>query len=181
MLRKHNMVAGKDYTEIEVQVSDMSAVLFEHKADLVNAVHPFDLDPKFQAQSRLLFTTPDAVGPFELGMLAARTGFIAQHRAALIDFLQDYVRAIRWYEDPANRAKALDIISRFTKQPVDVFESWVLVPGKDYYRDQDGMPDLDMVTANIHVEKELGLVKEDLDAKDYADLGPLKEALAGLK
>ena len=181
MLRKHNMFAGKDYTEIEVSIADMSAVLFEHKADLVNAVHPFDLDPKFQAQSRVLFTTPDAVGPFELGMLAARTGFIAQHRAALIDFLQDYVRAIRWYQDPANRAKALDIISGFTKQPQSVFESWVLVPGKDYYRDRNGMPDLDMVTANIHVEQEVGLVKKDLDAKEYADLGPLKEALAGLK
>jgi hypothetical protein len=43
------------------------------------------------------------------------------------------------------------------------------------------MPDLDMVTANIHVEQELGLVKKDLDAKEYADLGPLKEALARLK
>jgi sulfonate transport system substrate-binding protein len=181
MLRKHNMFVGKDYTEIEVQVSDMSAFLFEHKADLVNSVHPFDLDPKFRAQTRVLFTTPDAVGPFELGLLAARTGFIAKHRAALVDFLQDYVRAIRWYTNPANRAKALDIISRFTKQPESVFDSWVLVPGKDYYRDQDAMPDLDMVTANIHVEKELGLVKEDLDAKEYADLGPLKEALAGLK
>jgi NitT/TauT family transport system substrate-binding protein len=181
MLRKHNMFAGKDYTEIEVQVSDMSAFLFEHKADLVNSVHPFDLDPKFRAQTRVLFTTPDAVGPFELGMLAARTGFIAKHRAALVDFLQDYVLAIRWYANPANRAKALGIISRFTKQPESVFESWVLVPGKDYYRDQNAMPDLDMVTANIHVERELGLVKEDLDAKEYADLGPLKEALAGLK
>jgi NitT/TauT family transport system substrate-binding protein len=181
MLRKHNLVAAKDYTEIEVQIADMSAFLFEHKADLVNSVHPFDLDPKFRAQTRVLFTTPDAVGPFDLGMLAASTGFIATHRAALIDFLEDYVRAIRWYEDPANRSKALDIISRFTKQPASVFESWLLVPGKDYYRDQNGMPDLNMVTANIHVEKELGLVKEDLDAKEYADLGPLKEALAGLK
>lgn len=91
------------------------------------------------------------------------------------------MRAIRWYAHPANRAQALDIISRFTKQPATIFESWVLVPGKDYYRDQNGMPDLDMVTANIHVEHELGLVKEDLDAKEYADLGPLKEALAGLE
>jgi ABC-type nitrate/sulfonate/bicarbonate transport system substrate-binding protein len=181
MLRKRNMAAAKDYIEIEVAVADMSAVLFEHKADLVNAVHPFDLDPKFQARTRVLFRTPDAVGPFALGMLAARTGFIAAHRAALVDFLQDYVRAIRWYKDPANRAHALAIISRFTKQPASVFDAWLLVPGKDYYRDRNAMPDLDMVTANIHVEKELGLVKEDLDANDYADLGPLKEALAGLE
>lgn len=181
MLRNHHMVAGKDYAEIEVALADMSAVLFARKADLVNSVHPFDLDPKFRAQTRVLFTTPDAVGPFELGMLAARTGFIAQHRTALVDFLQDYVRAVRWYEDPANRARALDIISRFTKQPESIFESWVLVPGKDYYRDRNGMPDLDMVTANIHVEQELGLVKQDLDAKDYADLAPLKDALAGLE
>ncbi|HEX3971029.1 MAG TPA: ABC transporter substrate-binding protein [Stellaceae bacterium] len=181
MLQKHTMVAGKDYTEIEVALPDMSAVLFEHKADLVNSVHPFDLDPKFRAQTRVLFTTPDAVGPFALGMLTARTGFIAEHRAALTDFLQDYVRAVRWYENPANRGKALDIISGFTKQPESIFESWVLVPGKDYYRDQNALPDLAMVTANIHVERELGLVKEDLDAKDYADLGPLKAALAGLK
>jgi hypothetical protein len=38
-----------------------------------------------------------------------------------------------------------------------------------------------MVTANIHVEQGVGLVKKDLDANEYADLGPLKEALAGLK
>ena len=71
MLRNHNMFAGKDYTEIEVALPDMAAVLFEHKVDLVNSVHPFDLEPKFRAQTRVLFTTPDAVGPFALGMLTA--------------------------------------------------------------------------------------------------------------
>jgi len=35
--------------------------------------------------------------------------------------------------------------------------------------------------ANIHVKQKVGLVKKDLDAKEYADLSPLKEALARLK
>ena len=181
MMLKHGMVVNRDYTDIEAPMPTMSAVLLEHKADLVNAVHPFDLDPDYVAKSRVLFTTPDALGTFEVSMWAARTGFIAAHRAELTDLLEDYVRAFHWYLDPANRAEAVQIVSRITKVPVATYDSWLFLPQKGIYYDHNARPNLDAVTANIHEEHELGLVKEDLDARKYADLSLLEAAIARVK
>ena len=181
MLLKHNMIMNRDYTDIEAPMPTMGAVLLQHKADLVNAVHPFDLDAEYVAKSRVLFTTPDALGTFEVGMWAARTGYIAAHRAALVDLLEDYVRAIHWYLDPAHRAEALQIVSRITKVPVETYDSWLFVPHKSIYYDPNARPNIDAVTANIHEEHELGLVKDDLDATKFADLSMLDEAVARVK
>lgn len=178
MLRKHGMEVNRDYTDIEVPMPQMSAVLLEHKADLVNSVHPFDLDPGYLAKTRVLFTTPDALGTFEVSMWAARTGFIAAHRAALVDLLEDYVRAFHWYLDPANREEAVELVSRVTKVPPAVYQGWLFVPHKGIYYDPNAVPNLDAATANIHEEHALGLVKADLDAKRYADLSLLEEAIA---
>ncbi len=105
------------------------------------------------------------------GILTAGIGFIAKHRAALIDFLEDYVSAIRWRENPETAPR------RSTSFPASRSSPRVFSKAGSWYRARI----TEMVTANIHVEQELGLVKEALDAKEYADLGPLKEALAGLK
>lgn len=177
MLAKHNLVVNRDYTDIEVPMPQMSAVLLQRKADLVNSVHPFDLDPDYDAKTRILFTTPDALGSFEVSMWAARAGFIAAHRAVLVDLLEDYVRAFHWYLDPANREEAVQIASRATKVPAKIYESWLFVPHKGIFYDPDAVPDLDAVTANIHEEHELGFVKADLDAKEYADLSLLTTAI----
>jgi ABC-type nitrate/sulfonate/bicarbonate transport system substrate-binding protein len=181
MMRKHHMALNRDFTEIEVAFPSMKPILFEHKADLVTSVHPFDLDPDFLAKSRVLFTTPDAMGSFEISMWTARTGFIAAHRAALTDLLEDYVRAFHWYLDPANRAEAIQIVAKFTKHPPAAFEHWLFLPNKGYYLDPNARPDLDAVTANIRDEHELGIVKADLDARKYADLSLLEAAIARVK
>jgi ABC-type nitrate/sulfonate/bicarbonate transport system substrate-binding protein len=177
---KHNMVANHDFSEIQAEMSNMPALLLEHKADLVDAVHPFQDEPNFEAKSRTLFRPADALGKFELSFLTARTGYIAAHRAVLVDFLEDYVRAFHWYLDPAHRAEAIQIVASATKRPPATFESW-LFQTKDEYRDPDAMPDLDAVTNNIHAQHELGLVKADLNAGDYADLSLLRTAIARVK
>lgn len=179
-MQQHNMVQSRDYTEIEGAMANMSALLLEHKADLVVAVHPFQDDPVFNAKSRILFKTSDALGRFGLSFWTARTGYIAAHRAVLIDLLEDYVRARHWYLDPAHRAEAIDIVANFTKRPRATFESWVFTP-QDEYRDPDAMPDIEAVTANIRQQHALGMVKADLDAKAHADLSLLKAAVARIK
>lgn len=178
MLRKHGMLANRDYTDIEVPMPQMNAVLLEHKADLVDSVHPFDLNADYLAKTRILFTTPDALGTFEVSMWAALKDFIAQHRAVHVDLLEDDVRAFHWYLDPANREEAVQLVSRITKVPANAYESWLFVPRKGIYYDPNAVPNLDAATANIHEEHELGLVKSDLDAKQYADLSLLDEAIA---
>lgn len=181
MLFKHHLLERRDFTEIEAAFPNMNAVLLEHKADLVTAAHPFEDNPAFQAKARRLFNTRDAMGKVELSFWTARTGFIAAHRAALTDLLEDYVRAFHWYLEPQNREAAIKIASDFTKVPAKSFEGWVFKPEKDFYRDPNAMPDIAAITRDIHVQHELGLVKSDLDAASYADLSPLKAAIARVK
>jgi len=171
------MVQNRDYTEIEAAMPNMNALLLEHKADMVTAVHPFQDNPDFDAKSRMLFRSSDVLGKFELSFWTARTSYIASHRAILTDLLEDYVRARRWYLDPANRVEAIGIVASFTKLPARNFESW-LFTSKDEFRDPDAMPDIDAITRNIHAQHEVGLIKADLDASRYVDLGMLKDALA---
>jgi sulfonate transport system substrate-binding protein len=171
MLQKHKMVVNRDYAEIEAEMANMNALLLGHKADLVTAIHPFQDIPEFAEKTHNLFTSGDAVGRFEVSFWTASKDYIAAHRAVLVDLLEDYVRAIRWCEDPKD----------FTKRPASTFDQWLFLPGKGYYRGPDGMPDIDAVSANVRLQHSLGLVKADLDAQKYADLSLLKAAIARLK
>lgn len=181
MLQQHDLLPNRDFTEIQAEFGNMYALAAEHKADLVVGVHPFQDLPDFANNTRTLFTTGEALGRFEVSFWTARTATIAAHRAVLIDLIEDYVRAIRWYDDPTHRAEALQIVADYTKRPVAAYDKWLFLPGKGYYKGKDGMPDIDAVSANIHLQHELGLVKADLDAKNYADLSLLKIAIARIK
>ena len=75
----------------------------------------------------------------------------------------------------------MKIYSDFTKIPAAQFDPWLYVPGKDYYHDPQGLPDLDALQANIDTMRSLGFIKSDLKIKDYADLSYVKEAAARLK
>jgi NitT/TauT family transport system substrate-binding protein len=180
MMLKSGMVQNRDYTEIEAAMPNMNALLLEHKADLVTAVHPFQDNPDFDSRSQMLFRASDMLGKFELSFWTARTSYIASHRAILTDLLEDYLRARRWYLDPANRAEAIGIVADFTKLPARNFEHW-LFTSKDEFRDLDAMPDIDAITRNIHAQHEVGLIKADLDASHYVDLDMLKDAIARTK
>ncbi len=181
MLFKHHMLEKRDFTEIEAAFPNMNSVLLERKADLVTAAHPFEDDPAFQAKARVLFNTHDAMGAVELSFWTARTGFIQKNHAALGDLLEDYVRAYHWYLNPANREEAIQIASNFTKVPAKAFESWLFTPHKDFYRNPNAVPDIAAITRNIHAQKELGLIKADLDAAKYADLSLLNAAIGRVK
>jgi ABC-type nitrate/sulfonate/bicarbonate transport system substrate-binding protein len=159
----------------------MYALLAEHKIDLGVAVHPFQDLPDFATNTRILFTTGDALGRFEVSFWTANKDFIAAHRAVLIDLIEDYVRAIRWFDDPAHREEALQIVANVTKRPATTYDKWLFLPGKGYYKGSDALPDIEAVTANVRVQHDLGMVKGTFDAKDYADLSLLKAATARLK
>ncbi|MSQ70675.1 MAG: ABC transporter substrate-binding protein [Betaproteobacteria bacterium] len=179
MLRKHGL-QKKDYTTLEIGFPNMKTVLAEGKADMVTAVVPFSEDPELQAMSRILFSSKDSMGTSALSFMVARSGFIAKNRKALVDFMEDYLRVVRWYSDPANHKEAVEIVSRVTKIPPERFDSWLFTK-KDYYRDQDGLPNLVDLQRNIKVQKSLGLIKADVDVPKFADLSLVKEAAKRLK
>ena len=180
VLRRHHLEDQRDYSVVEVRFPNMKAMLAEHKADLIVAVPPFSYDPGLREMARTLFTQKDAFGTTQLTSWVARASFLQKNRAAIIDFMEDMLRAKRWYEDPANHDEAVKIIAQFTKQPPERFASWVFTK-KDDYRDPNGLPDLDAMQHNLDTEKDLGFLKTKIDVKKYADLSLIEEAAKRLK
>ena len=157
----------------------MKAMLTEKKVDLIPAVIPFSLDPQLRGTARTLFTTADAVGVTQFSMFVVRKPFIDQNRAALVDFMEDTLRIVRWYLDPANHQAVMEICARVTKQPVERF-GWVFT-NQDNFRNPDMLPDLAALQRNVDTMKELGFVKASVDVKAHADLSIVEEAAKRLK
>jgi len=174
LLRRSGLEANKDYTIVEAPFPAMHAMLAEKKADLVSAVPPFSLDPDLRAVARTLFTQKDAFGTTQLTVWTARLPFIRNNRAALVDFMEDVLRAIRWYNDPANHTEAVAIVARLNKAPPARLD-WAFT-GRDQYRDPNGMPNLDALQSNLAEQKKVGFLKQDIDAKAYSDLSIVEEA-----
>ncbi len=179
MLHKHGLEANRDYTIIEAPFPAMRAMLAEKKVDLVSAVLPFSLDPELKKIARPLFTSKDAIGVSQFIIWTARQPFIAAHRGALVDFLEDSLRIVHWYLDPVNHSAVADIAARLTKQPADRF-GWLFTKG-DYYRDPKLLPDLDALQRNVDMTKNLGFINASLDVRTHADLTLVEEAAKRLK
>jgi len=179
MLRKHGLEDKRDFTVVEAPFPTMKAQLTEKKVDLIPAVIPFSLDPQLRGTARTLFTTADAVGVTQFSMFVARKPFIDKNRAALVDFMEDTLRIVRWYLDPANHQAVMEICARITKQPVERF-GWVFTK-QDNFRNPDMLPDLAALQRNVDTMKELGFVKASVDVKAHADLSIVEEAAKRLK
>src|SRR5262249_5326173 len=156
------------------------AMLLEKKVDAAYFAQPFASDPEVNEQTRVLFTTEDSMGPLMPNFIAARGGFVAKNRAAMVDFMEDFLRVERWYYDPENRKDSIAVISDASKTAASVLERYIFTK-QDNYRSLDGLPDLQAIQANWAAQKELGLIKQVLNVNDYADLSLVKEAAARLK
>ena len=179
MLRKHGLESNRDYTIIEAPFPAMRAMLAEKKVDLISAVLPFALDPELKKMARPLFTSKDAIGVSQFIMWNARQPFITAHRAALVDFLEDSLRIVRWYLDPQNRNEVAAIAAQLTKQPADRF-GW-LFSKSDYYRDPKLLPDLDALQRNVDMTRDLGFVNASFDVREHSDLSLVEEAAKRLE
>jgi sulfonate transport system substrate-binding protein len=183
MLRKHNL-SDNDVTLIEAPIPAMPAMLDEHKIDLGAVPLPFTADPHVQAVDRPLFLQRDAAGISPLAFWAARASWLEKNRAAVVDFLEDVLRTERWYLDPKNHKQAVAIASRVGKQPPAYYDKWIYVKNGedgDYYRDPNGIPNVDAIQKNVELQKELGFAQASIDVAKYTDLSYIREAAARLR
>ena len=179
MLRKSGLEDKRDYTVIEAPFPTMRAMIAEKKVDLVPGVLPFSLDPELRKIATPLFRQSDAIGVTQMIVWAARKSFTDKNHAAMVDFMEDTLRIVRWYLDPANQKEAAEIAARITKQPLERF-GWLFTKA-DYYRDPNMLPDLDALQRNVDMTRDLGFVKQSLDVKKYTDLSIVEEAAKRLK
>jgi NitT/TauT family transport system substrate-binding protein len=179
MLRKHGLEDKRDYTMIESPFPTMRAMLGEKKVDMIPAVLPFAYDPELRKISRTLFTQREAIGVTDMIVWAARKPFLDKNRAAMVDFMEDTLRIVRWYQDPANHKEAMAIAGRVTKQPPERFD-WLFTK-RDTYHDPNMLPDLVALQRNVDMTKDLGFIRGNLDVKKYTDLSIVEEAAKRLK
>ena len=180
MLRKHGLEDKRDYTVVEAPFPTMKAMLAEKKVDMIPGVTPFSYDPELRKVGRVLFTQKEGVGTTQMIVWAVRKGFLDKNRAAMVDFMEDVLRIVRWYTDPANHNEAVAIAAKLTKRPPEAFDAW-LFSSKDYYRDPNMLPNLDALQANVAMQKDLGFLKSGFDVKAHADLSIVEEAAKRLK
>jgi sulfonate transport system substrate-binding protein len=179
MLRKNGLEDKRDYTVLETPFPTMRAMLAEKKVDLIPGVLPFSLDPELRKIARPLFRQRDAIGETEMIVWAVRKPFIEKNRAALVDFMEDTLRIVRWYLDPANQKAAAEIAAKVTKQPAERF-GW-LFTDKDYYRDPNMLPNLEALQRNLDMTTDLGFVNGKVDVAQHTDLSIVKEAAGRLQ
>jgi sulfonate transport system substrate-binding protein len=119
------------------------------------------------------------MGPTQLLALAARKSFIDKNRTVLIDFLEDVIRTVRWFTDPANHEAAIALAAALTKQPPAQLDR--LFTKGDNYRDPNAEPNLQSLQHSLDLQHEIGIQKSKIDVKRYADLSLVHDAVARLK
>jgi NitT/TauT family transport system substrate-binding protein len=175
LLARHHLQDKRDVNIIEVRFPDQKAMLTEGKVDLIPAVLPFGMDPQLQAIDRVLFTQADAIGRSQMILRVAREGFLKAHHAAMLDFMEDYLHALHWLQDPANHDAVVALLAKVSKRPAAQYQSWAFTK-KDYYRSPNALPDLAALQKNVDLQKELGFIRRSIDVKQYADLSLVKAA-----
>lgn len=85
------------------------AALMERQHDATMLRAPFDLQARNRG-FRQLATAREVIGPY-LGIVgAARRSWAQVHEAETVGFIRAYRDSVRWLEDPANRAAAVQLL-----------------------------------------------------------------------
>jgi NitT/TauT family transport system substrate-binding protein len=175
MLKRAGLVDRRDYVTVQAAFPAMPSLLEENKVDMSVVLLPQLLPMLDSGKYRALFTAFDGWGQTETVFLVGRTAFLEQHRAAMMDFMEDYTRALRWFEAPGNRPAATAIIADFMKLPEADLD--YLFTKKDYFRDPYAKPNLVGIQNAIDAAHDVGVIPLGLQvAPKYVDLSFVDEA-----
>ena len=117
----------------------------------------------------------DALGANETVVWGAKADFIAKNRAALVDMVEDNIRARAWLTDPKNHEAALKILTRVTKIPESKYRGWVFTE-RDTYRSRDASFDPALLQKNLDDLFKLGVTPGTIDVAKYSDLSLVADA-----
>ena len=173
-LRAHGL-RDNDFTTVQANFNNMPAMMDEGKVDLINLLPQFRYLMTEQHKYRQLFTAADGEGRIQAVLWAMRADVLAAHRAAVVDFLADHIRAIRWFLDPAHHDEAIAIAAAVTKAKPETL-AYVFTKA-DSYRDPNGKPDIEATQHALDVELKYKIIKQTVKVSPkYVDLGPVEEA-----
>jgi NitT/TauT family transport system substrate-binding protein len=183
MLGKKGWKEGEDYQIAEVRFAAQLSALESKRIDVAFLVQPFALLAERAGKFHMLFDSADVLGPTETLVYVGKADWIAQNRAALIDFMEDHMRMRRWMtsKDPKTRAEVLGVLSEELHQPVANFADWAFTEKGGQYSDPLLRIDVARLQKNIDDIKAAGILKETIDAKKYVDMSLADEAAKRFK
>lgn len=71
-----------------------------------------------------MFQGRDAFPPYAVIFQAATNDYLKAQPGAVRAWLADYVDALKWLYDPANRKKAIEVTAALSKSPPEVIDSF---------------------------------------------------------
>ena len=181
VLLKNGLKPGMDVAIVEARFGAMESMLRQGKVDIAIFAAPFWAKANGKGGVRPLFRQRDGIGTSQFLFYVAKREFVRKNRAALVDWLEDYVRGTRWLLDPGNREKALDMAAAFTKRKRRIYQSWAFTKDKDLYHDPSGRLDLEALQRNVDTMHKQGILRRSFDVNKYVDESLVKEAAARIK
>ncbi len=179
-MRRNGLIEPRDFQIAEIRFPAMIAALESKRVDAVPLVPPFDRIAARNKDLKPLFSVGDAFGPVETLMYMAKAEFVAKHRAALVDFLEDNIRMRRWMTDPRTRPAAIKQLADVSRIPADQYEEWVYTTN-DYYYHPQALVNAERLQGNVNLLKEAGILSTVIDVKPYIDMSLAQEAAARVK
>lgn len=169
VLKKAGLDPRRDVQIVEITFPNMAVAIREKRVDCGVLVIPFLAVEAPKGDLRAVFNGGDAFGPSSVIFQVATANFARSNPAVLRAFLDDYVRGLKWFYDPSNRERAVDIVSAFTKSPKDILNSY-FTTDKDYYRDVNGCVTAPLIQKPIDAMVDEKLVESRVDVTQYLDL-----------
>jgi NitT/TauT family transport system substrate-binding protein len=175
MLRDNGLEDQRDYQVVEVRFPAMLPSLEAGRIDLAFLTTPFNFTAEKDPKYKMLFALRDALGPNETLVWETKAEFVQKNRAALVDMIEDNIRARQWLYDPKNHEEVVKIVAKVTKVPEESFRGWVFTV-KDTYRSMDASFDAELLQKNMDDLAKLGITPGTIDVKKHSDLSMVAEA-----
>jgi len=176
MLMKHGLEDVRDYQIVELRFPAQLAALKSRRVDLAILLRQWEGEAKKDPTITPLFSMGDALGPSETITWVGKADFVAKNRAALVDFIEDNIRARRWAASKEGHPEAVKIASEVTKRPVEQME--YAFTREDNFYEPNATVNVERLQKNIDDLLKIKLLEKSIDAKKHVDLSIAKEAAA---
>lgn len=171
-LKKHGLDPKKDVQVVEVGFPNIGAAIRERRIDCGPLILPFMAVEKAKGGLRPLFSGGEVFGPYSVIFQVVTNDFLKARSEAVRAYLDDYVRGLKWFADPKNRERALQITADFTKSPKDVLASYFMSPN-DYYRDPEGCVSAQVIQTPVDAMHREGFIERPVDIAKYLNMSYL--------
>jgi sulfonate transport system substrate-binding protein len=177
VLKKNGIDPRRDVEIVEIAFPNIASAIREKRVDCGVLVIPFLAIESPKGDLRPVFTGGDAFGPSSVIFQVTTNAFLKEHPEAVKAFLADYVDGLAWFYDPANREKAIQLVSDFTKSSKEVLNSY-FATGRDYYRDPNACVSSQTIQKPLDAMFEEKLIDRRIDVSKYLNVGLLPRPCA---